>query len=146
MEAIDGLTDPYAAALWLEQQFNDMGGFYRKGRFFVLEGERYVHYTHDQIENLIFDLLKGKGTQAKSKYIVDYLSRKLNHIGDVNEMIPFTNGYLDGSGLFISSKKSFSLIKAKYIGCEYSLVKKRVIFLNSSASCSSCCIFRNSWT
>lgn len=123
MEAIDGLTDPYAAALWLEQQFNDMGGFYRKGRFFVLEGERYVHYTHDQIENLIFDLLKGKGTQAKSKYIVDYLSRKLNHIGDVTEMIPFTNGYLDSSGLFISSKKYFKEFKqTEVIPYEYDIL------------------------
>ena len=41
MEAIDGLTDPYAAALWLEQQIKDANGFYTKGRFFVADDNQY---------------------------------------------------------------------------------------------------------
>lgn len=123
MEAIDGLTDPYAAALWLEQQFIDKSGFYSKGRFFVLDGDRYTHMTHAQLENIIFDLLKAKGTQAKSKYIVDYLSRKLEHDVEITDMIPFTNGYLDGSGIFVSSKSYFKEFKqTEVIPHEYDIL------------------------
>jgi len=98
MEAIDGLTDPYAAALWLEQQFNDANGFYSKGRFFIAEGNEYKELTIGELQILCFDLLKSKGSAAKAQYIIDYLAQKLDHIGDVNEMIPFKDGYwLGGS-------------------------------------------------
>lgn len=95
MEAIDGLTDPYAAALWLEQQLNDAHGFYSKGRFFIAEGNEYRELTRDELSVICFDLLKAKGTQAKTTYIIEYLAQKLHHIGDVNEMVPFANGYLE---------------------------------------------------
>lgn len=98
MEAIDGLTDPYAAALWLEQQLNDAHGFYSKGRFFVAEGNEYKELTVGELQILCFDLLKSKGSAAKAQYIIDYLAQKLHHIGDVNEMIPFKDGYwVDGA-------------------------------------------------
>ena len=93
MEAIDGLTDPYAAALWLEQQLNDAHGFYSKGRFFVAEGNEYKELTVGELQILCFDLLKSKGSAAKAQYIIDYLAQKLHHIGEVNEMVPFKDGY-----------------------------------------------------
>jgi putative DNA primase/helicase len=102
MEAIDGLTDPYAAALWLEQQLNDAHGFYSKGRFFIAEGNEYRELTRDELSVICFDLLKAKGTQAKTTYIIEYLAQKLHHIGDVNEMVPFVNGYLEG-GRFVTN-------------------------------------------
>jgi hypothetical protein len=65
MEAIDGLTDPYAAALWLEQQLNDAHGFYSKGRFFVAEGNEYKEMTIGELQILCFDLLKSKGSAGE---------------------------------------------------------------------------------
>jgi len=105
MEAIDGLTDPYAAALWMEQQLKDMNGFYRKGRFFVASGNQYEEYTAKDLHNIIFDLLKSKGSDVKAKYILDYLARKLENNEENFEIIPFSNGYTDQQGLFISSPK-----------------------------------------
>lgn len=104
MEAIDGLTDPYAAALWLEQQLNDAHGFYSKGRFFVAEGNEYKELTVGELQILCFDLLKSKGSAAKAQYIIDYLAQKLNHIGDVNEMIPFKDGYFANSAYHYDPK------------------------------------------
>ena len=91
MEAIDGITDPYTAALWVEEQMKD--GFYTNGRFFVPEGNEYREVTLSELQILCFDLLKSKGSQAKAQYIIDYLATKLNHIGEVNEMVPFKSGY-----------------------------------------------------
>jgi len=105
MEAIDGLTDPYAAALWMEQQLKDMNGFYRKGRFFVASGNQYEEYSSKELHNIIFDLLKSKGSDVKAKYILDYLSRKLENNDENFDIIPFSNGYTDQQGLFISSPK-----------------------------------------
>lgn len=123
MEAIDGLTDPYAAALWLEQQFKEKNGFYNEGRFFILEGDKYTHLTHEQLEILIFDLLKAKGTQAKIKYIIDYLARKLEETILIDSTIPFANGYVDESGMFVSSKTYFKDRKQiEYIKHEYDIL------------------------
>jgi P4 family phage/plasmid primase-like protien len=104
MEAIDGLTDPYAAALWLEQQIIERNGFYRKGRFFIAFGTYYAEFTSKELQNVIFDLLKSKGSDQKAKYITDHLARKLENNEENFEVIPFENGYLDKSGLFIGSK------------------------------------------
>ena len=91
MEAIDGITDPYTAALWVEEQMKD--GFYTNGRFFVPNGNEYREVTLSELQILCFDLLKSKGSQAKAQYIIDYLATKLNHIGEVNKMVPFSQGY-----------------------------------------------------
>lgn len=104
MEAIDGLTDPYAAALWLEQQITERNGFYRKGRFFIAYGNYYAEFASKELQSLIFDLLKSKGSDQKAKYITDHLARKLENNDENFEVIPFENGYLDQSGLFIGSK------------------------------------------
>lgn len=104
MEAIDGLTDPYAAALWLEQQIKDANGFYTKGRFFVAEGHEYKELTRDELAAICFDLLKSKGTQAKTTYIIDYLAHKLTQNVDNTELIPFENGYLQ-NGTFITNSR-----------------------------------------
>jgi len=101
MEAIDGLTDPYAAALWLEQQLKDANGFYTKGRFFVAEGHEYKEITRDELAALCFDLLKSKGTQAKTTYIIDYLAHKLADDTASVDIVPFSNGYLE-AGKFIT--------------------------------------------
>jgi hypothetical protein len=60
MEAIDGLTDPYAAALWLEQQLNDAHGFYSKGRFFVADGNEYRELTRDELSVYMLRPTKGQ--------------------------------------------------------------------------------------
>jgi putative DNA primase/helicase len=104
MEAIDGLTDPYAAALWLEQQLNDAHGFYSKGRFFVAEGNEYRELTRDELSVICFDLLKAKGTQAKTTYIIEYLAQKLAAEPDNLHLVPFVNGYLEG-GRFVTNPK-----------------------------------------
>lgn len=101
MEAIDGITDPYAAALWLEQQLKDANGFYHKGRFFVAEGHEYKEVTRDELAAVCFDLLKSKGTQAKTTYIIDYLAHKLTDDTVKVDIVPFQNGYLSG-GKFIT--------------------------------------------
>jgi hypothetical protein len=79
VEAIDGLTDPYAAALWLEQQLNDLNGFYNKGRFFVAEKNEYKEITREELGIICFDMLKAKGTQAKNNYVIEYLAQKHNN-------------------------------------------------------------------
>jgi P4 family phage/plasmid primase-like protien len=104
MEAIDGLTDPYAAALWLEQQLNDMNGFYNKGRFFVAEKNEYKELTREELGILCFDMLKAKGTQAKTTYIIEYLAQKLAANPDNLDIIPFTNGYIK-AGKFVTNPK-----------------------------------------
>ncbi len=43
---------------------------------------------------------------VKAKYILDYLSRKLENNDENFEIIPFANGYTDQQGLFISSPKN----------------------------------------
>jgi putative DNA primase/helicase len=91
MEAIDGITDPYTAALWIEEQLKD--GFYTNGRFFVPDGNEYREVTLSELNMVIFNLLKSKGTSAKAQYIIDYLTAKLHHFGEVSEMVPFKNGY-----------------------------------------------------
>ena len=104
MEAIDGLTDPYAAALWLEQQFNDANGFYSKGRFFVAEGNEYKEMTIGELQILCFDLLKSKGSAAKAQYIIDYLAQKLVAEPDNLHIVPFRNGYVE-NGSFVTNPK-----------------------------------------
>ena len=96
MEAIDGITDPYMAALWIEEQMKD--GFYTNGRFFVPDGNEYKEITQGELQILCFELLKSKGSQAKFQYIIDYLATKLHHNGETNEMVPFRDGYwVDGA-------------------------------------------------
>ena len=100
MEAIDGITDPYTAALWLEQQLKDANGFYSKGRFFVADDNQYKELTRDELGAVCFDLLKSKGTQAKTSYILEHLAHKLADEPDNTELIPFQNGYIQG-GRFV---------------------------------------------
>ena len=96
MEAIDGITDPYMAALWIEEQMKD--GFYTNGRFFVPDGNEYKEITQGELQILCFELLKSRGSQAKFEYIINYLSTKLYHSGGTNEMVPFRDGYwVDGA-------------------------------------------------
>ena len=96
MEAIDGITDPYMAALWIEEQMQN--GFYTNGRFFVPDGNEYKEITQGELQILCFELLKSKGSQAKFEYIINYLSTKLHHIGEANELVPFMDGYwVDGA-------------------------------------------------
>ena len=96
MEAIDGITDPYMAALWIEEQMKD--GFYTNGRFFVPDGNEYKEITQAELQILCFELLKSKGSQAKFEYIINYLSTKLHHSGEASEMVPFRDGYwVDGA-------------------------------------------------
>jgi putative DNA primase/helicase len=129
MEAIDGLTDPYAAALWLEQQLNDANGFYSKGRFFVAEGNEYKELTVGELQILCFDLLKSKGSAAKAQYIIDYLAQKLAAEPDNLHIVPFRNGYVENGSFVTNPKYKIAHKVQEFIPYEYDVLALPVKWL-----------------